>query len=127
MLVRSPKGVILLYTMLIIGSASLLAFSILAQGSMGGFIDASDEVIALKVRSSVMGCTDEFIIQIKKNSSYAPATIPIGTATCTLTVTTNGTTRSGLIKLTQSNITRGVLVDVDTSPFAVTQVTETLQ
>ncbi|MFA5946902.1 MAG: hypothetical protein WC813_02655 [Patescibacteria group bacterium] len=127
MLVRSPKGVVLLYTMLVMGSASLLALTILAHGSMGGFIDANHEVATLQVRSSVMGCTDEFIIQLKKNSGYAPATIPVGTATCTLTVTANGTTRSGLIKLTQNNITRGVRVDMETSPFSVTQVTETLQ
>ncbi len=124
---RKPHGVILLYTMLILGSTSLLAVAIIAQASLGGFIDANEEVVALQVRSSVMGCADEFIIQLKKSALYAPSTIVTGSATCNLTVTTNGTNRSGLITLTQTNITRGVRVDVNTSPFGVTQVTETLQ
>lgn len=127
MLVRSPKGVVLLYTMLILGSVSLLALAMIAQGSLGGFLDVNEGVTALKVRSYTMGCADEFIIQLKKSASYAPATIPIGVATCNLAVTANGTARSGLITLTQNNITRGVRVNAETSTFTITGVTETLQ
>ncbi|MFA5945306.1 MAG: hypothetical protein WC802_00135 [Patescibacteria group bacterium] len=127
MIVRSPRGVVLLYTVLIMGSVSLLAFAMVARGSLGGFIDANEELSALQVRSSAMGCADELIIQLKKSSDYAPATIPVGTADCNLTVTANGNTRSGLITLTQNSITRGVRVDTTVAPFAVTQITETLQ
>jgi hypothetical protein len=121
-----PHGVILLYTMLILGATSVLAVAIIAQASLGGFIDVNEELSALQARSAVMGCADEFLIQLKKSTSYAPATIATGVATCNLTVTTNGTQRSGLITYTSGNITRGVRVQVETNTFAVIQVTETL-
>jgi len=123
---RKPKGIILLYTVLILGSTSLLAVAIIAQASLGGFLDANDELIALQARSSVMGCADEFIIQLKKDPDYAPATIVTPSATCNLTVTPSGTARSGLITVAANSISRGVRVNVETSTFAVTGITETL-
>lgn len=127
MLKKIPRGVILLYTVLLLGIASVIALAVVSQASLGSFLDANTEIDALEARAEIMGCVDEFIIQVQKDADYAPATLSTGSVTCDLTVTPNGTTRSGLLTLTEGDITRGVRVDVETSPFSVTQITETLE
>lgn len=121
----TPQGVILLFLVLILGSTSLAAAAMLTRGSLSGLIDANQHVTALGVREKVMGCLDEAFIQLQKNTSWAPASVSMGPATCTVAVTSSGTGQKTItLSLTDSGITRKVKAIYNESPFSVTQVIE---
>jgi hypothetical protein len=121
---KHPKGVILLFLVLIMGGASLTVLTTLARGSLTGLVDANEQVNAYQTRTKLMGCLDETLIQLKKSASYAPATVSSGNATCSLAVASNGTVRTATLSLTENSLTRRVVATIQTSSFAVTQVIE---
>ncbi|MCR4311874.1 MAG: hypothetical protein NUV56_01185 [Candidatus Uhrbacteria bacterium] len=120
-----PRGVILIYIVLILGGASLAATAMLARSGINAFADSSESAIAQTTRAEVFGCLDEVLIQLQKDNDFAQATVTTGFATCQLTVTTpTAGERTVTTTLTEGSITRRVLADVTLSPFAVTQVIE---
>lgn len=121
---KNPRGVILLFLVLIMGGASLGIAVTLARGSITGLVDANEQVSAATTRMKLMGCLDEVIIQTQKSADYAPPTVSVGNATCILSVSTNGSVNTATISLTENSITRRIVATIETSTFAVTQVIE---
>lgn len=120
-----PKGAVLLLNVLVIGTVCILGASILARGSLDGFLDSAETLNAWNTRADVVGCIDEAIIHIKKDNNFTAPTLYTGSATCTMTITTpTSGQRSVVATLTEGNITRKATALITLSPFAVTQITE---
>lgn len=122
---KQPQGFALLLNVLVLGIVSVTAAAILARGSLDGFMDSQQALSAWSTRAKVFGCLDEAIIQLDKNNDFADATVFMGSATCTLTVTTPAAgQRFVVVSLTEAEITRQVTALVTLDPFAVDQITE---
>lgn len=120
-----PRGIVLIFIVLILGSAGLASTAMLARNGLNGLIDANEGVGAMQTRTKVFGCLDEALIQLQDDNAYAPSSVVTGQTTCQLTVTTpTSDTRRATVSLTENNITRRVVADVTLTPFAVTQVIE---
>ncbi len=120
-----PRGVILIYLVLILGSAGLAATAMLARSGINLLVDANDGVSAMTTRAEAFGCLDEVLIHLQKDNAYAPATLTTGYATCQLSVTTPGSgLRTTTVTLTDGSITRRVYAEITLSPFTVTQIIE---
>ncbi|KKW30499.1 MAG: hypothetical protein UY72_C0011G0011 [Candidatus Uhrbacteria bacterium GW2011_GWD2_52_7] len=120
-----PRGVVLIFIVLIMGSAGLASTAMLARGGLSGLLNANVGAEAIQARTRLFGCLDEALIQLKSDNAYAPATLSTGQATCQLSVTTPGAdTRRLTITLTEQSITRRLVADVTLTSFAVTQVIE---
>lgn len=120
-----PRGIALLFIVLIIGSISFSTLAILTRGSVNGFVDANNAHIARAVRANAFGCLDEVLIQLRKDGDFAPPTIVTGDAVCTLTVTSPGSNeRLVVVSLTDQGYTRSVRATINIDTFTVSQVTE---
>lgn len=125
MKVPEQRGASLLLIVLILGTVSFGALSVLARGSTDGLLNANDARVAETVRAKVMGCVDEVLIQLQKSADFAPATVTTGDAVCALAVTSpTAGQRLAVLTLTDQNFTRSVHVLVTVSPFAVNEVAE---
>lgn len=120
-----PRGVILIYVVLILGSVSLAAMAMLARGGIHAFADSTEGSASFAVRSELLGCLDEVLIQLQKDDLYAPANVSTGYATCQLSMATPASgQRTATLTLTEGSVTRRVVAHVTLSPFSVTQVVE---
>lgn len=120
-----PRGVIVLFTVLVLGVVAISAATVLARASLEGYLDAVAAQQAWNTRAKVFGCIDESLIHLQADNDWAPVSVTIGSATCTIAVTTpSAGTRQLVASLSENNVTRQATAQVTLSPFAVTQVTE---
>lgn len=83
-----------LLTVIVIGAIVLtvgIAASMLGQTQLvlAGYADREDLARAL-----AMTCLEEAVHRLKQNSAYAGGTVPLGTDTCSVTVSGSGSTRT---------------------------------
>ncbi len=120
-----PRGVVLIYVVLILGSVSLAALAMLARSGIHAFVDATESATSFSVRTEVFGCLDEVLVHLQGDDTFAPPTVATGYATCQLAVTTPVSgEREVTVTLTEGLITRRIIADITLDPFAVTRVAE---
>lgn len=123
---KHPRGMILFFTLLILGVTATAIILLLSQGSVNGFLSLDEKSKSEQVRGELYGCLDEVLVHFAANPGYAPATINLAAYTCTLTVQSNGDERTVTLTRTNGEITRRVVavVQTNTTPITVSSVLE---
>lgn len=120
-----PRGAVLLTLVLVLGVVGTATLFLLAQSNLSGVTGTNDQTKAAKVRAAVFGCLDEALIQLTKDTSYAPTTIVTPAATCASTITNlGGSSRRIQLSYEALGITRRITATISVSPVAVTSVLE---
>jgi hypothetical protein len=120
-----PNGTALLLNVLVMSVIGIVATSVLARGSVDGFLGSAQTLAAWDTRADVLGCIDEAIIQLKHDNDFNATAVYIGSTTCTVSITTpSAGLRTIVASLSEENITRQITAYITLDPFAVTQITE---
>ena len=91
---RQDHGFVLLVTVILIGAV------ILSIGIAAAFLGQTDVILAgqadrdVIARNLAQTCIEEALHRLKLNSGYTGGTVPIGTDSCTATVTGSGSSRT---------------------------------
>ena len=107
------KGFVGVLTILIV-SAITLAIVV-----TGATLAADEDIfnsLAIQQQNVLLladGCADEAQYRLKLSSSYTGGTVAYSSATCTVTVTGSGSTRTIVSTVTVNNVTRTVTVAVN--------------
>lgn len=107
---HSKRGVIALVTVVIMGAMLLslgLAIASLAQTEL---IIASSVAHEREAFSLATTCIEEAAHRLKLNASYAGGTVPLGTQSCTVSVSGSGSTRTVIASSTSDIYTKSVTV-----------------
>lgn len=124
---KKPRGMILFFTVLILGVTATSVVFMLSQSSVNGFLSADEEIKSKQVRSELFGCLDEVLAHYAAASTYVlPATIDLVTSTCTASVVANADQRTVTLTRVNLGITRRVvaIVNVGVVPITVSSVME---
>jgi hypothetical protein len=121
---RKRPGMTLLITVLIAGAVALaigLSVTLRAIGELDISTAGSESEIA---QGAMDACVQEGLLKLARDSSYAGDTLPMGEATCTVTVTTSGTTRHIAVSADSDRWTRALRVSAVLTSTGVT-ITQT--
>lgn len=122
---RYPRGIILLFLVLLLGITGTAVVFMLAQVHIGAVGGAYEQGESAKVRAAVFGCLDEILIQFSKDPNYQTATVATATATCTSVITNlGGNNRQIRVTNTTSQIVRSLTATIQVSPVVVIEILE---
>ncbi|TAL50360.1 hypothetical protein EPN81_02945 [Patescibacteria group bacterium] len=123
--VTSQQGAVLLFTVLIIGLASVALMSVIATAGLNSFADSEQQVTSMTVRAKLFGCLNELLIEINGDPDLNPTSIETLDATCAVSlVQEGGDDRSGDISLTEGDITRSLHVEMSVNGVQLTSLIE---
>ncbi len=121
----NENGTVLLFTVLIVGLASVAAFTILSRSAIDVFLDGEQQEDSQEVSADLYGCLDELLLQFNIDSEYNVTTIDTVDAQCSVTIAdVGGYDRTADITLTKGDISRGLHVELTAIPIAVTSISE---
>lgn len=125
---QSPKGIVLILPLLIMGMVSVAALVLLSQTGIESIAGSYEQRQALETRTALFGCLDEVFIQLSADPAWNNPTVYTNAATCTvaLSAPAPGQT-SALVTLTSGDIVRGVKAVITLSPvILIESIEETL-
>ncbi len=91
---KKNKGAAAFLTIVIIGAASLIMAIGSARLGLGELETGLIEIRGSEVQTLADGCVEEALGQLRKNSSYAGATLNIGSGSCIIGVSGSGSSRT---------------------------------
>lgn len=124
---QSPHqaGAVLFFTVLVIGSAMIVALATLSRAGVDTSLNAQTQEVAQKVREQLFGCVDELFIQLQADPNFSSLTIGTPDMTCSLMLTNLGENqREAELSITQANVTRSAIIELTVSPVSVINVQE---
>ncbi len=125
MIRNDQNGTVLLFTVIILGLASVSAFIILSRASIDAFVDTNQGAMATQVRSQLDGCMNELLIQLQADVNFSANELVTTDATCTLSLTIPEVgVRHADISLDSGTVSRGLHVEMAVDPVVVTEVSE---
>jgi len=123
---KQPRGAVLFFTVLLIGTAMIIALASLSRAGIDTFVQADRQEQARLARAHILGCFDLLLIELQADSSFTSSTIATPYVTCSLVLTSpTSQTREAQLILTQGGITRGVFAELTVQPVTVTVMSET--
>ncbi len=109
---KKNKGVAALLTIVIIGAASLIMAIGASRLGLGELETGLNEIRGAQVLVLADGCLEEALYKLKKNNSYAGATLSLGGGSCIISISGGGSTRTILSTATLGSYTKRVEMTV---------------
>jgi hypothetical protein len=122
---KNEQGTVLLFTVLVIGLASVSAFLTLSRAGIGVFLETQQQEVAILDKQILYGCLDELLFQRSLDSTYTATTIDILDGQCTASMTEIG---AGVLHADILYIggesTKSLYVELSSDPVVVTFIEE---
>lgn len=123
---KNQRGVVLLLTVLIMGTISISVLLGLTAGSINAIVDSHRQTDAFAVRQVVYGCLDEVFLQLVGDSAWSETSVVTNQATCDVAHVPSGSGTDILVTWSSEGIAWGVRANVTLSPLAINAIEETL-
>ncbi len=121
-----PKGVVLLLSVMIVGSVVLAMALAVSLGTVGRTTTTLHVAQAFEARTRAGSCFDEALIWFASDANWSATSVTTLEGTCTVTVANlGGNSRELTINASEDNVFYGMEVTLMVDPVAVLTVTET--
>ncbi len=122
-----PKGIVLLLSVMIIGSVVFAMALAVSLGGIGRTTTVLHTVQAEEARTRTKSCLDEALIWLAANPSWAETSVATSAGSCSVAVTNlGGNARDVHVSANEANTFYGLKVNLTVDPVAVTSVEEAL-
>jgi hypothetical protein len=119
-ILNDHNGMVLLFVVFLFLSITIIGLSGLARSGLFSFIDSANQSTSTHVHQEIMGCVDEWLLQLQVDQAYAPAQIDILEAQCDLAVTNPQLgQRQGVFTWSTEGVTQALTVTVMLEPFTL--------
>ncbi|HAL50314.1 MAG: hypothetical protein UU40_C0002G0013 [Candidatus Uhrbacteria bacterium GW2011_GWD2_41_121] len=120
---KSPKGVALLITVVVIGITGFAVMAFLARSGIISTRNTQLQNIGIIARNQVFGCVDEVMAQHLRNPDFNQSTVTLGFTDCTITILDSNPNEKTLeLEVSKSNATQIIQIITGLTPVSLISI-----